>query len=140
MDAKEFLSQATVLNEKINMDFLHRERLREMLNRFGGSSNLQRERVQGGELPCSPATKLVDQIADLDRLIEQEIVEYEVVLAQIKDAIASCGDFNEIQILRGRYLEKQKWVELGQKIGLSERRMMEIHNSALSKIDVYIKN
>ncbi len=138
MDAKEFLSQATVLNEKINMDFLHRERLREMLNRFGGGSNLQRERVQGGELPCSPATKLVDQIADLDRLIEQEIAEYEVVLAQIKDAIASCGDFNEIQILRGRYLENKKLLDVGKKIGISESRTYAIHKDAIEKVENFL--
>ena len=47
MDAKEFLNQATVLNEKINMDFLHLQKLRQMLERLGGSG-LQREYVQGG--------------------------------------------------------------------------------------------
>ncbi len=140
MDAKEFLNQATVLNEKINMDFLHRERLREMLNRFGGGSNLQRERVQGGELPGSPATKIVDQIADLDCLIEQEIAEYEVVLAQIKDAIAFCKEFNEIQILRGRYLENKKLLDVGKKIGISESRTYAVHKDALEKVEIFLKN
>ncbi len=140
MDAKEFLSQATVLNEKINMDFLHRERLREMLNRFAGGSNLQIERVQGGELPCSPATKLVDQIADLDRLIEQEISEYETVLAQIKDAIAFCEDFNEIQILRGRYLENKKLSDVSKKIGISESRTYALHKNAVEKIEIFLNS
>ena len=58
MDAKEFLSQATVLNEKINMDFLHLQKLRQLLDRLGGGA-LQPERVQGGALPNSPATKSV---------------------------------------------------------------------------------
>ncbi len=138
MDAKEFLSQATVLNEKINMDFLHRERLREMLNRFGGGSNLQRERVQGGELPCSPVTKLVDQIADLDRLIEQEISEYEVVLAQIKDAIAFCGDYREMQILKGKYLESQTMSDICLILNIPESTAYNIHNRAIDKVESYL--
>lgn len=140
MDAKEFLSQATVLNEKINMDFLHREHLKELLNRFGGSSVSQRERVQGGELPGSPATKIVDQIADLDHLIEQEIAEYEMVLAQIKDAIAFCGEFNEIQILRGRYLENKKLLDVGKKIGISESRTYAVHKDALEKVEIFLNS
>ena len=42
MDAKEFLSQATVLNEKINMDFLHLQKLRQLLDRLGGGDLPQR--------------------------------------------------------------------------------------------------
>lgn len=138
MDAKKFLEQATVLNEKINMDFLHRERLKELLNRFEGSSVSQRERVQGGELPGSPATKLVDQIADLDRLIAQEIAEYEIVLEQIKEAIAFCENQDEIFILKGHYLEQKNLIDLGEEKGYSKTKVYRIHMSAIEKIENYL--
>lgn len=140
MDAKEFLSQATVLNEKINMDFLHLQKLRELLERLGGSASAQRERVQGGALPNAPATKIVDQIADLEVTIDRELAEYDLVLKQIKDAIAFCGEWNEIRILKNRYLEEQKWTTISQEVGLSERRVLEIHNSGLLKVEQYLKS
>lgn len=140
MDAKEFLEQATVLNEKINMDFLHRQKLKELLEQISGGSVALHERVQGGQLPDSPATKLVDKITDLDRLIAQELAEYDVVLEQIKEAIAYCGEYNDIKILKGRYLENKKWTEIGQEINLSERRMLEIHKLALQKIEKYLSS
>ncbi len=139
MDEKEFLSQATVLNEKINMDFLHRERLREMLNRFGGSSNLQRERVQGGELPGSPATKLVDQIADLDQLIEEELAEYDVVLEQIKSAIAYCKSFDEMCFLKGKYLENRTTADLCEQMNIPETTAYTLHNRSLKKIKEFLE-
>lgn len=138
MDAKEFLSQATVLNEKINMDFLHRERLKELLNRFGGSSVSQRERVQGGDLPSSPATKIVDQIADLDRRIDEELAEYEVVLAQIKEAIAVCGDYREMQILQRHYLEGKSIADFCEEKDYSRSYAYKLHDTALKKIETYL--
>ncbi len=139
MDAKEFLNQATVLNEKINMDFLHLQKLRQMLERLGGSG-LQREHVQGGELPNSPATKIVDQIADLESEIDRELAEYEVVLEQIKEAIASCEDQNEIRILKGRYLENRKLTDVGKEIGLSESWTYSLHKTAIEKIELFLKS
>ena len=138
MDAKEFLSQATVLNEKINMDFLHLQKLRQLLDRLGGG-DLQRERVQGGALPNSPATKIVEQITDLEAEIDQELAAYETVLEQIKIAIAACEEQNEIRILKGRYLENRKLVDLGREIGLSESRTYGLHKSAMEKISNFLR-
>ena len=137
MDAKEFLSQASVLNEKINMDFLHLQKLRQLLDRLGGG-DLQRERVQGGALPNSPATKIVEQITDLEAEIDQELATYETVLEQIKIAIAACEEQNEIRILKGRYLENRKLVDLGREIGLSESRTYGLHKAAIEKIEAYL--
>ncbi len=138
MDAKEFLSQATVLNEKINMDFLHRERLKKLLNRFEVSSVSQRERVQGGELPNSPATKIIEQIADLDRLIAQELAEYEVVLAQIKEAIAYCGNFDEIQFLKERYLENKAITDVCIDMNIPESTAYALHKRSIKKVNEFL--
>lgn len=138
MDAKEFLSQATVLNEKINMDFLHLQKLRQLLDRLGGG-DLQRERVQGGALPSSPATKIVEQITDLEAEIDQELATYETVLEQIKIAIAACEEQNEIRILKGRYLENRNLTELGRELGLSVSRTYALHKSAMEKISNFLR-
>lgn len=139
MDAKEFLEQATVLNEKINMDFLHRQKLKELLEQISGGSVALHDRVQGGQLPDSPATKLVDKITDLDRLIEQELAEYDVVLEQIKAAIAYCKNQDEIFILKGCYLEQKNLMDLGEKKGYSRTKAYRIHMVALEKVEEYLK-
>lgn len=138
MDAKEFLNQATVLNEKINMDFLHLQKLRQMLERLGGSG-LQCEHVQGGELPNSPATKIVDQIADLETEIDRELAEYEVVLEQIKEAIASCRNSDEIKILTGRYLEDKTIADLCIDMNIPESTAYTLHSRAIKKVKDFIK-
>lgn len=140
MDAKEFLSQATVLNEKINMDFLHLQKLRELLERLGGSASAQRERVQGGELPNSPATKIVDQIADLEATIDRELAEYDLILRQIKEAIAFCGELNEIRILKGKYLENQTMLDISIALNLPESTAYTLHNRAIKKIIAYLND
>ncbi len=139
MDAKEFLSQATVLNEKINMDFLHLQKLKKMRKRF---ENLEfpmfREHVQGGELPSSPESKLIDQIMDLEREILDELAEYEVVLAQIKEAIAVCGDYREMQILQRHYLEGKSIADFCEEKDYSRSYAYKLHDTALKKIETYL--
>lgn len=139
MDAKEFLSRATVLNEKINMDFLHLQRLKRLLEQLGGSTALH-EHVQGGQLPNSPATNLVEQIADLEQEIDAELAEYDVVMRQIKAAIAYCGNSIEMQILNGLYLGNKRWKDLETIIGLSKRRLQEIHRIGLDTVQNYLDN
>ncbi len=139
MNAKEFLEQATVLNEKINMDFLHRQKLKELLEQISGGSVALHERVQGGQLPDSPASKLVDKIIDLDRLIEQELAEYDVILEEIKKAIISCDSQDEIFILKGHYVEQKSLIVLGEERGYSKTKAYRIHMDALKKIQAYLK-
>lgn len=138
MDAKEFLEQATVLNEKINMDFLHRQKLKELLEQISGGSVALRDRVQGGQLPDSPATKLVDKITDLDHLIEQELAEYDVVLEQIKAAIAACGEYNEIRILQRHYLEGKSITDFCEEKDYSRSYAYKLHDAALKKVESYL--
>lgn len=139
MDAKEFLSQATVLNEKINMDFLHLQKLRQLLDRLGGG-DLQRERVQGGALPNSPATKIVEQITDLEAEIDQELAAYDAILEKSKKVILACGEHNEIQILKGIYLESKTIADLCTQLNIPESTAYAAHNRAIKKIDFILKS
>lgn len=139
MNAKEFLEQATVLNEKINMDFLHRQKLKELLEQISGGSVALHERVQGGQLPDSPASKLVDKITDLDRLIEQELAEYDTVMEQIKEAIAYCKNFDEIRFLKGKYLENKIITDLCEDMNIPESTAYTLHNRAIKKVKEFLE-
>lgn len=138
MDAKEFLTRNVLLNEEINMDFLHLQRLKRLLEQLGGSAVLQ-ERVQGGQLPNAPTTKLVEQIADLEREIDTQLAENNETQKKIKKAIAYCKDYDEIRILKKRYLEQKEWETISLEIGCSESKIYTLHKSALTKIEDYLK-
>ena len=138
MDAKEFLEQATVLNEKINMDFLHRQKLKELLEQISGGSVALHERVQGGQLPDSPATKLIDKITDLDRLIEQELAEYDTVMEQIKEVIASCKNQDEIKVLKKIYLEGKEIADAVIELNIPKSTIYTLHNRAIKKINSFL--
>ena len=141
MNAKEFLEQPTVLNEKINIDFLHLQKLKEMRKRF---ENLEfpmfRERVQGGELPGSPESKLVDQIADLERKILDELAEYDIVMEQIKEVIASCKNQDEMKVLKKKYLEGKNIPDIALDLNVSESTAYTLHNRAIKQVNVFLGN
>lgn len=138
MNAKEFLEQATVLNEKINMDFLHRQKLKELLEQISGGSVALHDRVQGGQLPDSPASKLVDKIIDLDRLIEQELAEYDTVMEQIKEAIAYCKNQDEMKVLKKIYLEGKEIADAVIELNIPKSTIYTLHNRAIKKIDSFL--
>lgn len=139
MDAKEFLEQATVLNEKINMDFLHLQQLKKIRKRF---ENLDfpmfHERVQGGELPGSPESKLVEQIVDLERKINDELAEYDAVMEQIKEGIASCKDQEEIKVLKKIYLEEKEIADLAVELNIPKSTIYSLHSRAIKKVDSFL--
>ncbi len=135
MNAKELLEQPTVLNEKINIDFLHRQKLKELLEQISGGSVALHERVQGGQLPDSPATKLTDKIADLDRLIEQELAEYDIVMEQIKEVIASCKNQDEMKVLKKKYLEGKNIPDIALDLNVSESTAYTLHNRAIKQVN-----
>lgn len=137
MTAKQFLEQPKLLNEKINMDFMHLQRLRNLRNQFGGGT-LQHTKVQGGQLPHSPVTRIIDQIADLEHKIDRELKEYDAIMADVKCAIAACGDFREIQVLTKRYLDEKTWDEINSEMHYSSRHTFELQKEAFRKIELYI--
>lgn len=137
MTAKQFLEQPKLLNEKINMDFIHLQRLRNLRDQFGGST-LQHTKVQGGQLPHSPVTRIIDQIADLERKIDRELKEYDAIMADVKCAIAACEDVREIQILTKRYLDEKTWDEINSEMHQSSRYAFDLQKEAFRKIELFI--
>lgn len=141
MDAKEFLEKPMVLNEKINMDFLHLQRLKKIRKRL---ENLEfpmfHEHVQGGELPSSPESKLMDQIIDLERKISDELTKYDVVMEQIKEAIAYCKNQDEIKVLKKMYLEDKSVSVIAQDLNVSESTIYNLHNRAVKKVNAFLGN
>lgn len=85
MDAKEFLTKNVLLNEDININFIHLQNLKRMRDQLGGSA--LKERVQGGDLPGSPAAKIAEQIADLEHEIDAQLAEYNEAQEEIKKAM-----------------------------------------------------
>lgn len=141
MNAKEFLEQPIALNEKINIDFLHLQNLKKMRKRFEILEfPMFHERVQGGELPSSPESKLVDQIVDLERKISDELVEYDVVMEQIKEAIAYCKNQDEMKVLKKKYLEGKTIPDIALDLNVSESTAYTLHNRAIKQVNVFLDN
>ncbi len=136
--ARYFLESPNRLNEKINMDFIHLQRLRNLRDQYGCSS-LQCEKVQGGQLPSSPITRIIDQIADLEREIDRKLLEYDALLEDVKMAIFSCKDDREVKVLTKRFLEEKRVAVIAEEIYLSESQVYNLLDEALKKIDQYIK-
>lgn len=138
MTAKELLNLPRLMNESINMDFLYLQRLRRLLSQYGGSDALK-ECVQGGRLPDSPASRLVDNIVDLEHKINSKLLEYDALMDTVIQAIECCRDYKEISVLKKRYLEEKHIEVICEEMQLSQSRVFEILRSAQMKVGNFIK-
>ncbi len=136
--ARNFLESPKKLNERINLDFMHLQRLRKIRDQFGGST-LQREKVQGGQLPHSPITRIIDQITDLEREIDRELLEYDALMRAVKQSIFYCNDDREIKVLTKKFLEEKCVAEIAEEIYFSENRIYDSICNGLKKVQQYME-
>lgn len=131
MTAKEYLSRAYRLNEKINSNLRLIERLRDMATNI--TVNLS-EKVNGGKAGSQATT--IEKIVDLQKKVNEETDSLIDVLCEIRQVIESLCDEDEKLLLTLRYVEFMKWEEICNIMNLSERRVMQIHGKALANVDI----
>ena len=73
-----------------------------------------------------------------NKRIERELKEFDAIMADVKCAIAACGDFREIQVLTKRYLDEKTWDEINSEMHYSSRHTFELQKEAFRKIELYI--
>lgn len=131
MTAKEYLSKAYRLNEKINSNLRLIERLRNIATNI--TVNLS-EKVNGGKTGSRANT--IEKIVDLQKKVNEEIDSLVDMFCEIRQTIESLCNEDEKLLLTLRYVEFMKWEEIANIMNLSERRVMQIHDNALDNVDI----
>ena len=124
MTAKQYLSQAYRLNERINSDLSELDRLRDLATSLSGV-NYDGVRVSKTRSTEAPFEKTICKIidAEIDRLVDLK--------AEISDAISQLANVDEQLLLRFRYINNYGWEKIAVLMSVSMRTVHRIHASAL---------
>ena len=133
MDAKEYLSQAMYIDQRINSKLEQVTRLREnVTNCTAMLSDMPR--------PDSPNKQRMEEtickIVDLEREIYADIDRLVDLKAEARKAINAVSDPVQKLILELRYLCYKPWLEIAETIGYSEATVYRLHGEALKNIAV----
>ena len=137
MTAREYLSQAFHIDQRINSKLSQVMRLRETatnctatLSYTPRSNAPNRQRME--ETIC--------KIVDLEREINEDIDRLVDLKAEARRVINAVSDPDQQLILELRYLCYKPWNEIMTELGYSEPTIYRLHGEALKKICVPVKN
>ena len=133
MTAKEYLSQAFHIDQRISSKLSQVMRLREAATSCTATlSDMPR--------PDSPSRQqmadTICKIVDLEREINEDIDRLVDLKAEARRAINAVSDPDQQLILELRYLCYKPWLEIAGAMGYSEAGIYKLHGKALKKIHV----
>lgn len=132
MTAKEYLSQARMIDSRINSKLIELQRTRELATRVTGTVS---------DMPRNPSPDLqqmenrVVKIVDLEKEINAEIDELVDLKGDIRGLIAQIRKPEYRTVLELRYLGMKTWPDISEGMQCSARTIYRFHNSALRVVD-----
>lgn len=133
MTAKEYLSQAFHIDQRIGSKLSQVMRLREAATSCTATlSDMPRPDSPSHERMADTICKIVD----LEREINEDIDRLVDLKAEARRAINAVSDPDQQLILELRYLCYKPWLEIAEAMGYSEAGVYKLHGKALRKIHV----
>lgn len=132
MTAKEYLSQAYRLDQRIDSNIAEITRLREMA--CGISSPSWEEKVQTSRNTDAPFVRCLEKIMDLEKVVNSEIDTLVDLKRQIRTTIERVPNTDEQLVLRYRYIHNCTWEQIGNELNADARTIRRWHGDALQKV------
>lgn len=133
MNAKEYLSQAIWLDQRINSKLEQKEQLEALAKRV--TVNFTQEKVSGGRATTSPMEDATVKLIDLCHEINDDIDELITLKAEILEIISKVDDPVSQLLLQMRYIEGKTWEEVAYDLDYNSRTVFKIHGRALKEIE-----
>ena len=131
MDAKEYLSQAYRIDQRINSKLEQVMSLRALLGKATGT-------LSGAPKAATPNLHSMEdticKMVDMENEINDAIDTLVDLKAEIMACIKQVSNPEYQTLLELRYLCFKRWEEIATDTGYSLRRLYELHNSALEQI------
>lgn len=131
MTAKEYLSQAFRIDQRINSKLAQVASLNDLASRATSVFN---------DMPGSPNRNIhkmedaIVKIIDLESEINAEIDQLVDLKVEIRDTIKKVGKIEYQTLLEKRYLCFQTWEQIAVDMGYELRWVYRLHNKALSAV------
>ncbi len=137
MTAKEFLSQAHLLDLRINTKIGQVEQLNSLAQKCTATlSNMPKNPNRGGSRLEETVCKIVDLQEEINRDIDTLVDLKNKIIKVIKQV-----DNPEYQIiLEKRYLSFYSWKRIARETCYSEQHIFRLHNAALNEVDLILKD
>ena len=132
MTAREYLTQARMIDSRINSKLMELQRTRELATKSTGLVS---------DMPRNPSPDLqqmesrVVKIVDLEQEINAEIDELVDLKRDIRELIAQIRKPEYRAVLELRYLGRKTWPDISEELRCSARTIYRFHNGALRVVD-----
>ena len=136
MTAKEYLSQAFRLDQRINSKLEQVSRLRNMAVKATGS--FQAERISGTS-QHSPMESAVVKLIDLEYEINDDIDRLVDLKREMASLVEKIADPSYRVLLELRYLGCSRWEDIAFKMGYDLRWVYRLHGRALKEADLVMR-
>ena len=137
MNAKEYLSQAYRLDQRINSKLKQVTNLRDLAART--TATIHPERVSGTK-QRSPMENAIVKIIDLEHEINNDIDRLVDMKREISAVISTLKTPIHRIILELRYLEGKNWEEIAHAMDYDLRWVYRLHGRALKEVEARISN
>lgn len=134
MTAREYLSQAHRLDQKIKSNVEEAARLREMAVSLQSPS--LEPNYNATHSADAPFVRPLEKLLELEEHINAEVDALVELKAQIHLVINKVDDPDEQMILRCRYLENYSWSQTGKALKMAASTARRLHDTALSHVSV----
>lgn len=137
MNAKQYLSQITILDSKIDQRIRQAEEIKQKAFLIS-AVDTTKDRVQSSQSGSTLkyVEKYVDMMAKIDKLID----EYVDLKDKIIGEIHQLNDQRYIEVLYFRYVDGLHFSEIANTMGYAESHVWRLHCSALREFDKMIGN
>ena len=132
MTAKEYLQQAYLLDQRINMEIKEKEDLRRLA--YSLSAPSLEERVQKSAPNEATYTKTIDKLIDMERKIDAEIDLLVDLKRQIQEVIGGVENTNYQMVLRYRYIHNTSFARIGEEMAVDRTTAIRWHDAAISRV------
>lgn len=132
MTAKEYLSQAYRIDQRVNIKLHQVESLRDLATR--ATSTLGTEPVSGTR-NVHRLEDTIDKIIDLENEINSDIDRLVDLKRDVMETIGEVQDPNCQMLLELRYLSFKSWDEIADEMNYTSRWVHILHSKALVSVD-----
>ena len=138
MTAKEYLSQADWLNQRIDRTLAQVSRLKNMATQATG--RFQAERLSGTGRH-SPMESCLVEVIDLEYEINADIDRLVDLKCELAACILELEDCSQKRVLELRYLDGLTWEEIAKLMrDYDVQRIFQVHGKALQQIEQVLRN
>lgn len=135
MDARTYLSQARLLNNRIRSYENELEYINTIALGPSGPSYGPNKIKQAPSLEA-PFVRYIDKIMELEKIIHDEISKLIKLKQDIARTIAEVGDAKLEIILRERYINCRNWEDIAIDLAYSQVYLFKLHQKAMKLIKV----